>query len=98
MSMLNHPILSKTYLVTSQGRYVTVNEKTIEQFTLEQENPEIHWLEACPEPYASFFFSQPLYLKFLVLGAFHSIGFCYFPLPRWTKEINNTTYDGAIAL
>lgn len=34
----------------------------------------------------------------LFLTVFHTIGFCYWPAPRWTYKHGDTTYDGTAAL
>lgn len=97
-----HPILrpARLYAASIEPGYLCIDNSACQQLAsqLSQLKPH-HWLSAL--------WQTPDLTKLQLLTAqdltlfltiFHTIGFCYWPSPRWTYQRGNTVYDGTAAL
>lgn len=97
-----HPILrpARLYAASIEPGYLYFDDSACHALAMQllQLKPQ-HWLEAV--------WQTPDLVKLqslsasdltLFLTVFHTIGFCYWPAPRWTYAQGNTTYDGTAAL
>ncbi len=97
-----HPILrpARLYATSIEPGYLRIDadaaQKLAEQ--LAQYAPK-HWLSEALST-SDLVCLRSLSSDDLVvfLTIFHTIGFCYWPAPRWTYTTDGTTYDGAAAL
>lgn len=98
----HHPILrpARLYADSIEPGYLRIDDTACQRLAsqLSQLKPH-HWLSAlwqAPElAKLQLLTAQDLTL---FLTVFHTIGFCYWPSPRWTYQQGHTVYDGTAAL